>query len=120
MRALSGATETTQDYLDDEESLSFDFTASDDDDVNEFDYDKVIARSAAIDVNGSAKTALVAIDRSMAGWRSLQISLPDKSSTIKSLLIQLDRLRRATESRFPRARDFIRPGLDEHLSDFAN
>lgn len=119
MRALSGAGETTEDYLDDEEGLSFDFTVADDDD-DQFDCDDVMARSSAIDANGSAKTALIAIDRSIAGWRALQISLPEKSETIKPLLIQLDRLRRSIESRFVRARDFIRPGLDEHVSDFAN
>jgi len=34
--------------------------------------------------------------------------------------MELDRLRRLTETRFPRARDFIRPGLDEVLSDFVS
>jgi hypothetical protein len=118
MRALSGASETTEGYLDDEDGCSFDFNASDDDD--QFDYDDVIARSSAIDANGSAKTALIAIDRSIAGWRALQISLAEKSETIKPLLIQLDHLRRSTESRFARARGFMRPGFDEHLSHFAN
>ncbi len=122
LRALTGESRFDEDEdLTDEDDLSMDFLAdyeaADDDEV---DYDEVIARTARMDANGSAKVALVAMDRSIAAWRSLQISLPDKSETIKPMLIELSGLRTAVEARFPRARDFIRPGLDEAFTDFVS
>jgi hypothetical protein len=119
MRALSGGYRAgDEDFDDAEEVLSFDFASPTEDDDEDVDYDAVIARASRMDSNGSAKVALVAIDRSIAAWSALQISLPEKANTIKPLLIGLDRLRRSTEARFPQARDFIRPGFDENLSDW--
>jgi len=120
MRALTGGSGDDEDLVD-EDDLSMDFLAdyetADDEDV---DYDEVMARTARMDANGSAKVALVAMDRSIAAWRSLQISLPEKSETIKPMLIELSGLRGSVEARFPRARDFIRPGLDEAFTDFVS
>lgn len=70
--------------------------------------------------DGSAKIALIAIDRSLNAWRILQRSLPEKTESILPMLIKLDRLRQATETAFPRARDFIRPGFDETQSEFVS
>ena len=70
--------------------------------------------------DGSAKIALIAIDRSLNAWRILQLSLPDKTDSILPMLVKLDRLRQATEAVFPRARDFIRPGFDEETSKFVS
>lgn len=120
MRALSGAVGVPEENFDDDDFLSFDFASSDDEDDEDLDHDEIITRSSVIDANGSAKIALIAIDRSIAAWRSLQISLPEKSETIQPMMIRLDGLRRSIEARFPKARDFIRPGLDELLSDFDN
>jgi hypothetical protein len=122
MRALSGAIEVDEDEdlsADDDWSMDFltDYEAADDEEV---DYDEITARSERMDANGSAKIALVAMDRSIAAWRSLQISLPDKSETIKPMLVELSGLRVSVEARFPRARDFIRPGLDEAFTDFVS
>jgi hypothetical protein len=64
------------------------------------------------DANGSAKVALIGIDRSMAAWRMMQLSLPDRVESIVPLILQLERLRRRLEEEFPAARDFIRPGFD--------
>lgn len=64
------------------------------------------------DSDGSAKVALIGIDRSMAAWRMMQLSLPDRSESIVTLILQLERLRRRLEHGFPAARDFIRPGFD--------
>jgi len=36
------------------------------------------------------------------------------------MLLELERLRRTTEQVFPYARDFIRPGFDEVISDFVS
>ena len=121
MRALSGGIEADEDedLIDDDLSMDFltDYEAADDEEV---DYDEITARTERMDANGSAKVALVALDRSIAAWRSLQISLPDKSETIKPMLVELSGLRISVEARFPRARDFIRPGLDEAFTDFVS
>ena len=65
------------------------------------------------DSDGSAKVALVGIDRSICAWRLMQLGLPERSDLIVPLILQLERLRNATEKEFPNARDFIRPGFDE-------
>jgi hypothetical protein len=67
------------------------------------------------DSDGSAKVALIGIDRSIAAWRLLQLSTPDRAETIVPLILQLERLGRRVEKSFPEARDFIRPGFDEVL-----
>lgn len=118
-RAVIGTDRFAEEDFDDDDALTFDFV-SDETDDNDLDYDLIIARSSRIDSNGSAKIALVAIDRSMAAWRSLQVSLAEKSDTIKPLLLQLDQLRRSLEARFPRARDFVRPGFDELMTEFVS
>jgi hypothetical protein len=64
------------------------------------------------DSDGSAKVALIGIDRSIAAWRMMQLSLPDRVESIVPLILQLDRLRQRVENSFPQARDFIRPGFD--------
>jgi hypothetical protein len=68
------------------------------------------------DSDGSVKVALIGIDRSIAAWRLMQLSLPERAETIVPLILQLERLRRRLEKGFPDARSFIRPGFDEvHL-----
>ena len=68
------------------------------------------------DSDGSAKVALIGIDRSIAAWRLMQLSLPECAGSIVPLILQLDRLRNRLEYSFPAARDFIRPGFDEMLA----
>lgn len=65
------------------------------------------------DSDGSAKVALIGIDRSIAAWRLMQLSLPERSGSIVPLILQLERLRNRLEKAFPEARDFVRPGFDE-------
>jgi hypothetical protein len=65
------------------------------------------------DSDGSAKVALIGIDRSIAAWRLMQLSLPERAGSIVALILQLERLRRRLEKHFPEARDFVRPGFDE-------
>jgi hypothetical protein len=67
------------------------------------------------DSDGSAKVALIGIDRSVAAWRWVQLSQPDRLESIVPLILQLERLRRRVEKTFPEARDFVRPGFDETL-----
>ena len=64
------------------------------------------------DSDGSAKVALIAMDRSIAAWGNLREHFPDKTDEILNLLLHLDRLRRKAERHFPEARSFVRPGFD--------
>jgi hypothetical protein len=67
------------------------------------------------DSDGSAKVALIGIDRSIAAWRWVQLSSPECMESIVPLILQLGRLRQRVENAFPNARDFVRPGFDEIL-----
>lgn len=64
------------------------------------------------DSDGSAKVALIAIDRSIAAWGAMRHHFPEQEDTILDLLVHLDRLRRKIEKTFPGARAFVRPGFD--------
>jgi hypothetical protein len=68
------------------------------------------------DSDGSAKVALIGIDRSLAAWRLMQLSLPERADSIVPLMLQLERLRQRVEKQFPDARAFVRPGFDEVLA----
>lgn len=68
------------------------------------------------DSDGSAKVALIGIDRSIAAWRLMQLSLPERAASIVTLILQLERLRQRVEKHFPEAREFVRPGFDEVLA----
>jgi hypothetical protein len=71
----------------------------------------------ANDSDGSAKVALIAIDRSIAAWGEIRNHYPLRDHDILDLLVHLDRLRRRVEKVFPGARGFIRPGFDKvHLN----
>ena len=67
------------------------------------------------DSDGSAKVALIGIDRSIAAWRLMQLSLPQQTESIVTLILQLEKLRARLEQGFPAARNFVRPGFDEIL-----
>jgi hypothetical protein len=69
------------------------------------------------DSDGSAKVALIGLDRSLAAWGLMRNQIPDQQDKILDILIALDRLRRRTEACFPNARDFIRPGFDDPAND---
>jgi len=87
---------------------------------NELDEDELQFGGGGNDSDGSAKIALIAVDRSSSAWRLMQSSLPEKADSINPMLLELERLRRTTEQVFPYARDFIRPGFDEVISDFVS
>ena len=86
----------------------------------EIDDDEEIEAGGNDDSDGSAKIALIAIDRSLSAWRVMQSSLAEKADSIRPMLIELERLRRTAEQIFPHARNFIRPGFDEVISDFVS
>lgn len=68
---------------------------------------------AASDVKGSAKVALLSMDRSLAAWRTLCSHRGRPADSALPLLVHLERLRGDTEARFPDARSFRRPGFDD-------
>jgi len=65
------------------------------------------------DSDGSAKIALLAIDRSIAAWAVIQYYVTHGSQELMDILSFLDSLREGVEETFPKARSFIRPGFDE-------
>lgn len=65
------------------------------------------------DSDGSAKVALIGLDRSIAAWIALRDFLPERKDDLIDVLVQLDRLRQQIEYDFPQARAFARPGFDE-------
>jgi len=75
--------------------------------------DEADADACADDSSGSAKVALIGIDRSLAAWTRLREHIPQEGDEILDILVHLDRLRRAIEAEFPSARGFKRPGFDE-------
>jgi hypothetical protein len=65
------------------------------------------------DSDGSAKVALVGIDRSISAWNMLLIYFAEQKEQILILIALLENIKNRVEIRFPCARDFIRPGFDE-------
>ncbi len=65
------------------------------------------------DSDGSAKVALIGIDRSMAAWGEIRNHFLVREDVSLDMLGHLDRLRRTAEKVFPAARSFIRPGFDK-------
>ncbi len=63
------------------------------------------------DTNGSIKIALIAIERSVMAWTALMTD--ENAPTIKPHISLLENIKQKTETKFPKARDFIRPGFDE-------
>ncbi len=69
--------------------------------------------SRSRDANGSAKIALIAIDRSVGAWGILLGAFPGRKVETFNLLSHLAQLRFDLEKAFPNAWAFVRPGFDE-------
>lgn len=65
------------------------------------------------DSDGTAKIALIAIDRSVGAWGALLSAFPDGRTLTLSILALLTRLRQDVAAEFPNAWAFVRPGFDE-------
>ncbi len=65
------------------------------------------------DSDGSAKVSLIGMDRSISAWGKIIKHFPDEEESILGIIAHLERLRRRTETEFPEARAFVRPGFDE-------
>jgi hypothetical protein len=64
------------------------------------------------DSDGSAKIALIAIDRSIAAWAAIHQYITGSDEGVIDIIAFLDSLRQAVEKAFPNARSFMRPGFD--------
>jgi hypothetical protein len=64
------------------------------------------------DHDGSAKVALISIERSRAAWQQVAAAEPT-STTAGSAIVELTWLAQEVERMFPRAQRFIRPAFDE-------
>ena len=69
--------------------------------------------AATRDSSGSAKVALIAIERSIAAWVAMREMFPVETDSMLEILIHLDRLRRSVRRKFPKAKSFRRPGFDD-------
>jgi len=64
------------------------------------------------DANGSAKVALIGVDRSLTAWAEMLRQMPEEEDRLLPILAALARLQRDIEAAFPSARAFVRPGFD--------
>ena len=71
------------------------------------------ALTATRDSAGSAKVALIAIERSLAAWVAMREMFPEETDSMLEILLHLDRLRKSVKRRFPKTKSFRRPGFDD-------
>lgn len=65
------------------------------------------------DWNGSARVALLGLERSMTAWSILRDLIPDECDAIVRLLARCGLIRRMLLQEFPDVRQFVRPGFDD-------
>jgi hypothetical protein len=70
-----------------------------------------------LDANGSAKVAIIGIERSIAAWGGLLNQFPQQERSILELLVNLKMLLRQVEAAFPGARAFVRVGFDTAVTN---
>lgn len=64
------------------------------------------------DSEGSAKVALLGMDRSLSAWGEILALLGGQEEGILKIIKHLMQMRELTEKEFPGARSFVRPGFD--------
>ncbi len=74
---------------------------------------KIGLEDIAKDSDGSAKIALIEIDRSINSWSELLPYFEPETRDILKIINYLKQIREMAEKEFPNARAFIRPGFDE-------
>lgn len=65
------------------------------------------------DWSGSAKVALISLDRSIAAWNRIAVATADAGAALMAQRLQA--LRLDVERAFPNARRFVRPGFDNEI-----
>ncbi len=68
------------------------------------------------DFDGSAKIAIIAVQRSIQAWSSLFEIIPEREDDFLKVLSLLDKIKTLARVEFPKAEVFIRPGFDEDYS----
>ncbi|MGF1540450.1 MAG: hypothetical protein ACFCU5_08360 [Pleurocapsa sp.] len=74
---------------------------------------KIRLENISKDSDGSAKIALIEIDRSINAWSELLKYFEGEKKGILKIINYLKQIREIAEKEFPNARSFIRPGFDE-------
>ncbi|RJQ62092.1 MAG: hypothetical protein C4530_05360 [Desulfobacteraceae bacterium] len=69
------------------------------------------------DSDGSAKVALIGIDRCIGAWGKILKMFPAQKEKTLAMISLLKRLCIFVEKEFPKARTFVRPGFDEVSRD---
>jgi len=69
------------------------------------------------DANGSAKIALIAVQRSLGAWEIVRSTFPDYSDGMLEIFVLLGKIQRQILRQFPRVDEFVRPGFDEIPSE---
>ncbi|MGA2092401.1 MAG: hypothetical protein ABSH16_03200 [Sedimentisphaerales bacterium] len=64
------------------------------------------------DANGTAKVAIIGIERSISAWGGILNEFADQEPQILKLLVSLKQLLKQVDAAFPDARTFVRPGFD--------
>ncbi len=81
--------------------------------IEEMNYDFDEQNQHARDSDGSAKVALIGIDRSIAAWGLMnRMFFKFHNHDTGKIIIHLDHLKKRVEKGFPDARSFMRPGFD--------
>lgn len=65
------------------------------------------------DAYGSAKIAIIAIERSLGAWEIIRQEFPDLSDEFLDILSILSQILHGLKKEFPNIDQFIRPGFDE-------
>ena len=65
------------------------------------------------DSDATAKTALIAVERSISAWAVLLKLFKNNENEILDILVILKKIEKSAKNEFPDAMKFIRPGLDE-------
>ena len=65
------------------------------------------------DKNGSAKLALICIDKSIEAWMGMMNEFSDAEDSILHMLVMLERVKKEATAFFPDALAFVRKGLDD-------
>lgn len=62
---------------------------------------------------GSAKIALISIDRSISAMQYILNNIPEQEESTLNYLADLQKMKYGVQEVFPNAMDFVRPGFDE-------
>lgn len=68
------------------------------------------------DFNGSAKVALISVEKSFPAWETILKHFPEFENECWMFLVLLDKIRKRILVDFPHVNDFVRPGFDELIN----